>query len=162
MRPSMSGGRSAWIGYAALALALLVLGAQVRQTVLTVLSARGGAGGVGAAATDSGTPGWRSVAERDSLVDRARMGPRDPFRPAAVRAAVRAPGAAPAPERAPDPKLGSLLFDNVAPSVQLTIGTRRSGWLRTGEVFEGWRVVEISRVLVRVTDGTRTLVLAAS
>ncbi|MBI5836765.1 MAG: hypothetical protein HZB25_05950 [Candidatus Eisenbacteria bacterium] len=161
MRRPVRDDRATWIGPAALGLAVILLGGQVRQTVVDVLSVTRGTGASGPGAANAGAPAWKSVTARDGLVERSHMGPRDPFRLPPARSMTRERGPA-APEPAPAPRLSSLLFDNVAPSVQLTVGEIRSGWLKAGEVFQGWTVVEIGRASVKVTDGSRTLVLAAS
>ncbi len=149
-------------GYAVLALGVALLGLSVRQTVVTVLSGGREFGAAGAGG-EGGPTGWRNMGARDSLVEQARMGRRDPFQPPPMeRAAVRVPVVQAAPAPPPEPRLGSLVYDNVAPTVQLTVGEERSGWLRPGDVFHGWTVLEITRASVRVANGTRTRVLAVN
>jgi hypothetical protein len=151
-----------WAGYAALLLGLLVLGVQVQRTMTAVLSLGSGAGSGTSGDMGEEAAGWGSIAARDSLIARAHVGARDPFQSGAPRV-TSSPAAAesrPAPD--PDPRLGSLLFDNVAPSVQLTVGPSRSGWLRQGDAFLGWKVVEVGRTSVKVAKGSRTLVLGSS
>ncbi|MBU1699084.1 MAG: hypothetical protein KJ970_17095 [Candidatus Eisenbacteria bacterium] len=42
------------------------------------------------------------------------------------------------------PVLRALLFDNVNPSVQLSVGSTQSSWLRVGDTFQGWFIQDIT------------------
>lgn len=100
-----------------------------------------------------------AMAERAGLRRDATEPRRDPFRaPSAARAtaadvAAREAAAPAAP--APLPVLRALVYDNVKPAVQISVGENVSRWLGKGEAFKGWIVLEINPASVRVTNGSR-------
>jgi hypothetical protein len=148
------------IGIAVMLALLAILGVRSAKTVQAVLKPVA----VAAATEPAAASGVRDIAalgRRDSLIDSAAPNQRDPFRgstdpqPRAERsgAAVR--------ERAQPatPGLCALLFDNVNPTTQISIEGVRSGWLRQGDEFQGWKVAAITKDSVTMTKGGESLVL---
>jgi hypothetical protein len=80
---------------------------------------------------------------------------RDPFREAPRHITTRIPRAAPAPVPPLEPVLRALLYDNMKPAVQISLGKSVSGWLAQGEKFSGWTVVEVKPGSVVVANGLR-------
>ncbi|MBM3318924.1 MAG: hypothetical protein FJY75_13835 [Candidatus Eisenbacteria bacterium] len=153
------------LGIPALALVALLLGLRNHQVVGAVLS-RGEPAVLEMQGNGRGTDGdIAELARRDSLVAAASAGNRDPFRPRAPAAAEspgRGAGAArprEEPQPAPPPRISSLLYDDVRPSVQLRIGPETSGWLHEGEIFHEWTVMRITPTTVTLASGERTVVL---
>lgn len=104
-----------------------------------------------------------ALAHRDSLITSAASSWQDPFRPRPRFTRAESPH--PRPVRAPEvspaapPRLGSLLFDQVRPSVQIRVGDETSDWLHEGETFAGWTVRRITPSSVTLASGTETVVL---
>ena len=83
---------------------------------------------------------------------------RNPF--SAVRARSRTVVSHPAPPPAPVlPALRMILYDQLSPEVQISVGEDLSGRLKLGQTFRGWTVVSISArsCVVRKDDETVTL-----
>jgi hypothetical protein len=161
MKHLRNGRNALWASYGLLVLFTALLAVRSERTIATVLA--GGdprtppptavAGPAGSSAT--------IVVERNRVIAAATLGERDPFRP--PPAPARPGGASPrSTDSDPPPVLRTLLYDRVSPSVQLSIGRATSGWLRAGDAFRGWVVVEISPTSVRITKGDRSLVLTSS
>jgi hypothetical protein len=85
---------------------------------------------------------------------------RDPFSNPQVLVATRPGGSAVEP--AGSPLLRMLLYDNVSPTVQLSVGEALSGPLHVGDTFRGWTVDAIRTTSVLVSRGGETLVLSSS
>jgi len=105
----------------------------------------------------------KGVTQRDSLIAIATLDAsvRDPFGPAAVEPKPRKRSRAPRPvaARVVEPLLAALIFDDINPTVQITVGKKRSDWLRAGDLFQGWQVAEIDARSVRVKKGDKEIVL---
>ena len=117
-----------------------------------------------AAAEDSSLGGIRAdlrrVSQSESLLAVRPGRIVDPFAPRIEPA--HAAAVSRAEEPVVIPTLGGLMYDSVAPVVQLRIGSRRSDWLRPGDVFEGWRVAEVRPASVRIQKNGRTVDLSRS
>lgn len=99
---------------------------------------------------------------RDKLLDDAVVGPRDPFHAPPAPEPVIKQVKTPKPEPPVHPTIRAFLYDNVNPSVQLGVGAEVSGWMRRGDSFQGWTVVEITATAVRVSRSGTSLVLPRS
>ena len=151
-----------WLAGAAFLLILAVLGLRSRQAAHDVLSSRDD-GAVPVVAAGGDPHGLLGLARRDSLVRNAEAKRANPFHnPTIVREIARPTvknEPTPAPTKPAEPKLLTLLHDDVSPCVQINVGGERSGWLHRGDSFQGWSVGEIARESVTVAKGGRTLVL---
>ncbi|MBC8423610.1 hypothetical protein H8E07_05765 [bacterium] len=150
------------VGIGAMLLVVLLLGLRSSQTVKSVLADK-----IPYETTEIQQPqlvkeAVKGVSARDSLVACALLDGklRDPFaqetRKPSTRRTVKAP---PRVARLIEPSLAALIFDNVNPTVQITIEGERSDWLRTGDQFRGWQVAEIAAKSVKVKKGDREIVL---
>lgn len=101
-----------------------------------------------------------SLAYKDSLLSTAEACDRNPFGPppARRRTPPRVRQEKPEPEDE-TPSLAALLYDNVEPAVQLKYKTSVSTWLREGESFRGWVIVEISSNSVTILKDGKSVVL---
>lgn len=148
------------IGIGVMLVLLAILGVRSTSTVKAVLTPLAGAAAAPALDAPTGLD-LAALGVRDSLIDSAAPGRRDPFResydpqPRAERSGVSREEE---PQRV-KPSLCALLFDNVNPTTQVSIDGVRSGWLRQGDEFQGWRVAAITKDSVTVTKGDESLVL---
>jgi len=168
MKRIQSVGRLFWLALASFALVLLIQGFRTSHVVSVLLDR-----------TDRETvrkqAGERKpdallamVDQKDSLVVAATGAERNPFgdpprprRPRVERPQNQAPAPPPRPVEEKPPTLRTLLFDRVNPSVQLRDASRSSGWLHVGDTFDGWLVEEILENSVRISKGSRSVVLSA-
>ncbi len=157
----MMNDRRAWIGFAVLLVLVALLGLRSRQTATTVLRAETATAGSAVRSTED-PHGLMEIARRDSMLTAARATRSNPFRRGRTVAPVAQtpqPENTPAPEKPTEPRLLTLLYDDVGPCAQITIGSDRSGWLHEGEEFQGWNVDEIGDMAVTVSRAGRRLVL---
>jgi hypothetical protein len=148
------------IGIAVMLVLLAILGVRSTRTVQAVLAPVSGTAAAAPAASQA-DPDIASLSRRDSLIDSAAPGRRDPFRESAdPLPRVRRSGVS-SDEETPRAKPGlcALLFDNVNPTTQVSIDGVRSGWLRQGDEFQGWTVAVITKDSVTMTKGGDSLVL---
>ena len=142
-------------GLGALVLVSLLIGIRVGETVRDVL------GGPRSASSAFAALSPPAIAPIDTASAPDAVPLRDPFRretPAPKRRPVD-----PAPTKPPVlPTLRSLLFDETNPTVQIMVGAAVSGWLRPGETFQGWQILEIGPTSVRVANNGRMITLALS
>ena len=82
---------------------------------------------------------------------------RDPFHP--VRRARTTPVRTQAPEPPPRPQLRMILYDQLSPEVQFSVGDVLSGRLKPGQSFRGWKILSISARSCVVTKDGQTLTL---
>jgi len=168
MRRIQSVGRLFWLALGSFALVFLIQGLRTSHVVTVLLDQ-----------TDRETvrnqTGKRQsdallamVDQKDSLVAAAAPSERNPFgdpprprRPRVERPRTQAPARPPQPVEETPPALRTLLFDRVNPSVQLRDASHSSGWLHVGDTFDGWLVEEILENSVRISKGTRSVVLSA-
>ena len=103
------------------------------------------------------------AALKDSLLASANLTERDPFRPPPASRRDR-PSTPRNPSTYPTetPVVRALLFDSENPTVQIGVGSQTSGWLHTGDRFQGWTVVEISPASVRIARNGESVVLPSS
>ena len=155
-------GENLKFGVALLLVVGIVLGVRSEAAIRAVLSFKGAT----SVTADSQVARTKELSEkmesRDRLLDGAVVGPRDPFHaPPAPQQAVKQVRA-PKPVPPVQPVIRAFLYDNVNPSVQIGVGAEVSGWMRKGDSFQGWTVVEITNTTVRVSRSGTSLVLATS
>jgi hypothetical protein len=103
-----------------------------------------------------------AMAARDSLEAAAQPGERDPFRdppPRASRQVLGTVAGSPSAQAEVSPVARAVLYDRVDSRVQLSVGPDVSAWLRTGDAFQGWTVVRITRATITLAQGERQLIL---
>lgn len=142
---------------------LAVLGFRSQQAAEKMLAPES-AGGAAVVTTGGDPHGLQGLARRDSLLLSADAERNNPFfNPDFVRDVAHKHTAmktqTPAPEKPVEPRLLTLLHDDVKPCVQIGVADVRSGWLHTGDSFKGWSVGEIARGSVTLVKRGRTLVL---
>ena len=116
-----------------------------------------------AAVVDPGRSLLAQLAEKDGALHAASLSGRDPFRqPPLPREPVRAQVARRDSTEGPQPSVCGLVFDEQDPRVMLSTGVETSGWLRRGELFQGWMVVGIDRRTVTIQRKGETVVLPSS
>ncbi len=146
--------RALVVGYVVVLLMVVFLGVRTEQTVAAVL------GGSAQAKVEpkQDSAGARILAEierRYQQLAEALPSLRDPFRDPPVprsepqRSRRRTP---PPQPTVVYPTIRSLLYDEINPSVKLSVGDQASGWLHVGSTFQGWTVREITAEGVRVAD----------
>jgi len=150
------------VGFALLVTIGIFLGFKTQQAISLAL------GAMNRVSVDSGSRPLADrmvlaqIADRDRLLAATGSLERDPFRSPRDSHVDRNP----TPQRREStggvPVLRALLFDNVNPSVQLSIGAHTSDWLREGDSYEGWVVMEIGVDSVRISKGDQSLVLSTS
>ncbi len=153
--------QQAWIGFAVLLVLVAGLGVKSRQTARTVLQAASNQGGSAVHSSDD-PHGIISITYRDSLIAEAETNLSNPFRHSTVAVPTtvsRQPAATPTVRKPTEPKLLTLLYDEVGPCVQINVGNDRSGWLHVGEEFQGWNVDEIANSAVTVSRAGHRVVL---
>ena len=157
----MNANRRFWLAYGGLILVGLFLGMQTHRVVESVLRA----GNMSGVAVRPGAEDDRQLLETLTRKDEAltaQAGPvRDPFQVGAVPASWSGGDPRWSGRRTP-PTLRALLYDGRHPVVQLQAGSRRSGWLGVGDVYEGWTIDEITAHSVRLSRHGRSVVLATS
>jgi hypothetical protein len=103
-----------------------------------------------------------SVAEaeaRDGMLARIGDPERDPFnRPRVVHRSTPRTNR-PAPPEPALPVLRMILYDQIRPEVQFSVGGALSGRLQPGQSFRGWTVMSISTRSCVVEKNGRTLTL---
>jgi hypothetical protein len=113
-----------------------------------------------AAAAQEADSTMLSLAYKDSILSTTEACDRNPF--SAPRARRRTPPPVrqqdPEPEEGP-PSLAALLYDNVEPAVQLKYKSSVSTWLRKGDSFRGWVILEISPNSVTILKDGESVVL---
>jgi hypothetical protein len=157
----MQGSRGFWISLGLLALIGGFLAARSWGATRVVLQIQREATLSLAADEIQWTSHAAVITHKDSLLANVAPGRRDPFdRPPAT---WRPPVATAAPEPVVrEPLLRAILYDEVDPSVILSVGSATSRWLHEGENFLGWRVADIGPTAVTVTHGDRSAVLSLS
>jgi hypothetical protein len=154
--------RSSWATLALVAGVGVILGLVATRSVKSVTAGFGPVGPPTGNPADCASPSV--LAARDSLLADAVVGARDPFRAPAVPQASEG-GTSTRKEGtvlAGTPVMRALLYDNVNPLVQIGIGSVTSGWLHTGDQFQGWTVVEINSSSVRIARNGESVVLPSS
>jgi hypothetical protein len=154
--------RGFWLGLALLIAVGIFLGLKVQQAVSLAHGAMSGASIERQAQPNPDRKLLIQVADRDSFLRDTSALQRDPFRSSRPLAVNRDPAPPRQQEVSTVPVLRALLFDNVNPSVQLSIGALTSDWLREGDSFEGWVVLEIGPDSVRVSKNDESVVLSTS
>jgi hypothetical protein len=160
---NITSDRRIWAGLAALLIIMAVLAFRSQQAASSVLSYRSESD-VPVVATGGDPHGLLGLARRDSLLEIAQAAKADPFHNKnftqdVARQTPRKKSNTPARRKMPEPKLLTLLHDDVNPCVQINVGGNRSGWLHNGDSFQGWSVNEITRDGVTVAKRSKTLVL---
>jgi hypothetical protein len=152
--------RSEWTSVGLVLVVGIILGVLAERSAQPILSAHWNA--AGPIQDAAGSPP-HAMGGPDSLYASASALGRDPFRaPAAPRPERQAALRDPAPKVTGPPVVRALLYDNVNPTVQIGVGGMTSGWLHTGDNFEGWTVVEINPTSVRVSRDGESVVLPSS
>ena len=159
----ITANRRMWAGIAFLTIITAMLALRSQQTASDVLS-YSSESNVPVVATGGDPHGLIGLAQRDSLIASAQAAKKNPFNnPNFIqdfaRQVPKQKTKAPARRKSPEPRLLTLLHDDVNPCVQIDIGGDRSGWLHHGDSFQGWCVNEISREGVTVAKRKKTLVL---
>jgi len=151
--------RTYWWGVGLLFLVALILGARTRIRTQAALAVPVAAmAQTGPAVTDVGSE-IKLVRMKTGMAEAGAALERDPFRdPPSTRVAPR-PQRVRRPEPEPEPALRALLYDQANPTVQLGISGQLSGWLKAGDEFRGWVIVEIKPSSTTVSKNGRTLVL---
>lgn len=152
-----------WAGLAVLLVIMAMLGFRSQRAASEVLSFRNESD-VPVVSTGGDLHGLLGLARRDSMLDATCAAKNTPFRnPNFIQDIARQDpqrkSGTPAPARMVEPKLLTLLHDDVNPCVQISVGSDRSGWLHQGDSFRGWSVNEIVREGVTVAKQNKTLVL---
>ena len=162
MMSNMQIDRRAWIGFGVLLLLVVALGVRGQRAASTVLTGVGERQSTSVRSVDD-PHDINAVAIRDSILLEAQASDRNPFRQITVaRAVAQEPTrttTAPAPRKPKKPKLLTLLYDDVAPTVKISVGSKRSDWLHVGDKFLEWKVDDISVASVSVTRRGKTVVL---
>jgi len=113
-------------------------------------------------ATGGGNPGKIVLVERAEARDLALSeltdASRDPFR-RVRRAPAQPTPSRPVPKAEAAPVLRMILYDQLSPEIQLSVGDDLSGRLRLGQAFSGWTVVSISPRSCTVRKNGKTLTL---
>ncbi len=139
----------------------LILGLRVRTTLATTGTAAPPAADPPAAASAVTVDGDRLTTQRTMLAEQARTR-RDPFRrsEASILEQPELPVDGP-PEvrKLVGPALSALLYDHRDPMTQISVDGERSGWLRPGDTFRGWRVAAITPRAVTITKGGKQVIL---
>jgi hypothetical protein len=145
--------------FGALLVILILLGLRSYQVGTLVLPS-GTPQTTGAAVAQEADSPLLSVAHMDSILSTTESCDRNPF------SAPRGRRRPPPPPRQVDPEpeegtpsLAALLYDNVEPAVQLKYKTSFSSWLRKGESFRGWVILEISPNSVTILKDGEYVVL---
>jgi hypothetical protein len=157
---SLLGGRLHRLGFWALVAVGLVLGFRgfvvAREAVFSRPTPRSAT-----VATSGNELLLNEITARDSIVLEARACARDPFLPppppASDSKGIKKPDQQ--PQVIVTPALVALLYDNVAPSVQLRLRTFVSPWLNEGDSFQGWTVARITPDSVVVSMDGKNRVL---
>ncbi len=152
--------RPAMAGIIIACLASVVLGVQAKQAEEAVLRSAPIAAPAGSPA-NAGKALLAQIVGRNAALGAASVSNRDPFRdpppppapPSRVRT-VHVDSTA-----TPTPSACGLIFDTQDPRVKLSAGADTSPWLRKGESFQGWLVVEISRKAITISRNGETVVL---
>lgn len=160
MQSGVQDKRFTQIGIAVMLALLAILGLRSAGTVRAVLAPIAGPTATAEAAAPAGV-NISALCRRDSLIDEAVPGRRDPFRTASAAGPrlgrVVSGGEAASP--AAKPGLCALLYDNINPTAQVSLDGVRSGWLRPGDEFQGWRVTAITKDSVTMTKGAESIAL---
>ena len=154
--------RQLWLGFALLVLVGVLLGLKTQQAVSLVLGAKNrvSIGNSFQPAPEGAL--LAQVANRDSLLEDTGSLDRDPFRNPIVWKPSKVRTDKPEKDGEAVPILRALLYDNVNPSIQLSTGAVTSGWLRKGDSFQGWVIVEIGPDSVRISKNDENVVLSMS
>jgi len=150
------------VGVGAMLLVVLLLGLRSKEAVQAVLNDRAPELTAETERPELVVAAVRGVAARDSMVAVAHLDAklRDPF--ARDKKAPKSDRPVRRPQRVAKvirPALSALIFDEVHPTVQITIEGERSDWLGTGDKFRGWQVAEILARSVKVKKGDKEIVL---
>jgi len=150
MRFIASSMRSFWAAVGICLVVTLFLGVRAEQAVSTVLAAQGEQG-LPPLSAAAGLADIARLASKDSLLASVPLAAPDPFFSPEPQP-VSAPGIAPPRletaaaqgSQALEPALRAVLEDGASSSAQISLGAVTSRWLRAGDEFQGWTVVEIS------------------
>jgi len=152
-----------WLGFALLVVVGVFLGLKVHQAISLVLGAKYNASAGSGSRSTVEKDLLAQAAGRDSLLKEDDSFPRDPFRSPSTSTVSRRQTPQPQQEtEAPPPVLRALLYDNVNPSVQLSVGSMTSDWLLEGDTFEGWVIEGIGPDSVRLSKDDESVVLSTS
>lgn len=154
-----------WTAGGVILLVTLLLGVRTQKSVAAVLSTREQT--LPTVAWNGGvTPGEDAAYERRQaalqLVDHSL---RDPFRPLPVAAPPDPPQKKSKPTRTPYwatiPSPHAIMFDGENSAAQIRIGKRLSDWLRVGDEWQDWKIIEIKSDCIRVARGDEIYVMRA-
>ena len=139
--------RQLWLGFALLVLVGVLLGLKTQQAVSLVLGAKNrvSIGNSFQPAPEGAL--LAQVANRDSLLEDTGSLDRDPFRNPIVWK--------PSKVRTDKP-------EKDGEAVPISTGAVTSGWLRKGDSFQGWVIVEIGPDSVRISKNDENVVLSMS
>ncbi len=154
------GTNAFWLGLGLLAIVGLFLGFSAAGAVRAVLQSKGlsavPASGQSVVAGRSTTP----RADKDALIAAAVPGERDPFRdPPPLKSEGASAARTGQQEVREVPICSGLLYDTISPLVELAAGSGSSGWLRRGDQFLGWKIVQINPKTVTIAKGSESIVL---
>jgi hypothetical protein len=160
MTETPKGTNAFWLGLGLLGIVGLFLGFSAAGAVRAVLLSKAlpAAPSAGQSVVSGHAPMAR--VDKDAMIVAANPGDRDPFRePPAMRSegASSARGAQQAVREVPI--CSGLLYDNVSPLVELATESGSSGWLRKGDQFLGWMIVQINPKSVTIAKGSESVVL---
>lgn len=148
--------RGSWTGYALPLAVTIFLGFRASSDMRAALVERSAPPAV------STSELWQELAQaesRASAVTAAQMNARDPFKDPVVRAPV---AQLPRPQLPPPispPQLILLVYDAIAPTVQLMCEGVTSNRLRVGDSFHGWLIVDIKESCATLRNGDTLRVL---
>ncbi len=148
------------VGIGVMLLVVLLLGMRSKQTMNAVLADKTPLVAETVQHTQLVKEELKGVTMRDSMVVTAVLDAklRDPFDPG--QQTQRPHKSVPKPRhvaRFLRPLLAGLIFDDVSPTVQITVGSERSDWLRAGDRFKGWQVAEIDAKSVKIKKGKKEM-----
>jgi hypothetical protein len=160
MREFMASSRSGILVWILLTAGVITLGYSARQAVNVVLADNRAPAAQAASSQGRLAAADELIGQRQTRLDFAHAGERDPFRPAPAPPVVReAPRTPPKPRPEAKPVLRALLFGSSRPAIIIKLNQSESDWLQTGQQFKGWTVVEINPASATVTKGQRRIEL---
>jgi hypothetical protein len=158
MAPEGSRNPAQTVAIALLFVVIVFLGLRTYQVARAVLGGWGDAAGMQEVPRTRDVLG-ETIVTKDSLLASARPAERNPLGdPPRRRTRTRTPPP-PVEVKSVIPELGALLYDTVAPMIQLKTGSSVSGWLHQGEVFQGWTVTEIQPRSATIKKGDHQVTL---
>jgi hypothetical protein len=162
MKEQSQGGSGFWVGCGVLLLVGIFLALRGTHAVSEILSGKHRQGADPIQLARAWKADAAAVALKDSLLISALPAERDPFRnppPVKPTSIWKPPSKDPVKKPLEVPTVRAVLYDNVDPSIKLSIGGSTSTWLHKGDHYRGWMVVEITPTATLVAQGDESVVL---